>query len=319
MNSQIPSEAPLSFARLFLLIVVVVCLFQISQLVHERARPPFAPPRLTPCGQIRFDRAAGRDPVLLTMAVSPRGDVGLLDSRSGIVQVFGADGTLRASTPSTLPGAGTLLRPQGLTFGDDDELYVADTGNQRIVQFTSRGEIRVMGQPGIFNGQFVLPTALAFQNGNLYVLDTALCRLQLFSTDGSFVARVGERGPLPHQWQRPVGLALDENGNLLVIDTGSVRVTQCDAFLGFLQARQLTAAGGSFPVSRVAVVGNGLSFFLSKVRQELLVFHRNQAVALLTPTSLGTDNAYWTDVCGSADRLYLLDARNARANIFEVF
>ncbi|HNV72427.1 MAG TPA: NHL repeat-containing protein, partial [Candidatus Ozemobacteraceae bacterium] len=255
---------------------------------------------------------------LLSMAVSPQGDIGLLDSSSGRVHVLSATGTLRFSTPAELPGVEPLLKPQGLAFGDDGEIFVADTGNQRVVQFTPRGEVRLLGQAGIFSGQFTLPTALVWSDGYLYVLDSALCRVNLFAPDGTFVASTGGRGTHPGRFRLPTSLAIDETGQLLVIDSLLPGVTRFDSQLTLLQASRLETGTSGFPLSRAAVVGNGLTFYLSKQRQELLVFFENTFIALLQPSSLNLADVFWTDICARENRLYLLDARRARVDLFEL-
>ena len=49
-------------------------------------------------------------------------------------------------------------------------------------------------------------------------------RVQIFTTDGAFLFSFGEFGIAPGQLWTPIGLDLDTDGNVLVVDTGNARV-----------------------------------------------------------------------------------------------
>ena len=68
---------------------------------------------------------------------------------------------------------------------ENGHVYVADTGNKRIVVFDTEGTfITEFGEVGFGDGQFDEPSGLALDSdGNLYVADTWNQRIQVFSPD----------------------------------------------------------------------------------------------------------------------------------------
>ena len=96
------------------------------------------------------------------------------------------------------PGAATLCDPQGVALASSGILYVADTLNNRVLEFdtplTSQSATRVFGQSGAFNGT----------------------KCNAGSATGSAVLCA------------PAGAAVDNAGRLMVADTGNNRVLEFD-------------------------------------------------------------------------------------------
>ena len=326
-----PRRSPaLVFLQALVLMAILTTLFHVSRFLLIRAVPPFPTPKLVWRQTIRFATDRIEAPTLLACAVSPQGKIAMLDSTSGSVQVFAPDGTFLFQTPAELPTAGSLRKPLAVTFGDSEEIFVADTGNQRIVQFAPDGTMRILGRPGVFNGQFVLPTSMAVFDGHLYVLDSGLCRIQQFNSRGVYQARSGGKGKLPGMFLAPTALVGDGQGNLFVIDPRSSTLSRFDFLLQFNGRRRISTprqvahqpasatASGDFSVARAAFAGEGLSFFLSRRTQEILMFFHNTAVGVLAPGPLGLENVIWTDMTGKDNFLYLLDGKNRKVDVFEI-
>lgn len=93
----------------------------------------------------------------------------------GSLNVFGAAGNTvleftGGSVSTTIPG---FVNPTGVAVDAGNNLYVADTGNHQVEEFTSTG---LLQQPAvIFNngGQLVSPKGVVVDsNGNIYVADS---------------------------------------------------------------------------------------------------------------------------------------------------
>jgi DNA-binding beta-propeller fold protein YncE len=143
-----------------------------------------------------------------------------------------------------------LMTPRTLAVGPDGSRVIADSGNHRIVVLDSNGVfVRAFGSLCKLNensgcvdpdgagllaagdGQFNEPWGVAVdQNGHIYVADTWNGRIQVFDSTGAFLRKWGffntTNGELGDAYSLfgPRGLAIDQNGNLLVADTGNKRI-----------------------------------------------------------------------------------------------
>jgi DNA-binding beta-propeller fold protein YncE len=81
------------------------------------------------------------------------------------------------------------------------------------------------GQFGIEDAEFSSPEGIAVdQAGNVYVTDTGNNRIQVFSSNGTFVSEFGEYGLSEQELRYPSGIAVDlSSSNVYVADTGNNR------------------------------------------------------------------------------------------------
>ncbi len=152
------------------------------------------------------------------VAVAADGTSVVVESATGRVRRLDAAGNVIA-TFATSP---SLSSPTGVTVsGDGSEVYVCDTGNSRIVVYSSSGAfLRSIGSPGAAVGQFNRPTAIAENiDGTLVVADTGNNRVQVMYPDGTFLYEVGV-GRL----RAPTGVATAVDGRIYVSDTGNHRI-----------------------------------------------------------------------------------------------
>ncbi|MBI3941556.1 MAG: hypothetical protein HY326_00965, partial [Chloroflexi bacterium] len=138
----------------------------------------------------------------------------------------------------------------------DNTVFVADSGNQRIKRFTSRGELLgQFGSPGFGNGQFQFPMAVVTApDDTIYVADQVTSRIQRFTADGAFLGKWGAQGSGNGQFNQLAGLAVAPNGNVYVADYANNRIqffTATGDFLGKWAANS---------PSSVAVAPNGVVY-----------------------------------------------------------
>jgi DNA-binding beta-propeller fold protein YncE len=69
---------------------------------------------------------------------------------------------------------------------------------------------------------------------NLYLTDSLNHRVQKFTKDGKFLAKWGEEGTGPGQFNMPWGITLDRHGNVYVADWRNDRVQKFDSAGGFI-------------------------------------------------------------------------------------
>ena len=129
------------------------------------------------------------------------------------------DGTWIRDFGSKGSGNGQLLYPESCVYDRESNLWVADTGNNRIVKFDIKGNfIMNVGKAGSGNGEFKEPCEVAVdfykeQGNKLYVLDRGNKRVQVFTSKGQFVKAF----PLK-ELNTPSSMTVDLEGNVWVSD-----------------------------------------------------------------------------------------------------
>jgi len=115
-----------------------------------------------------------------------------------------------------------LQAPRGLAVDSSGNVFVADTGNFRVVKFDASGrETAVIGRKGSGPGEFESPWLPAVDGkGQLYVLDPRRGRVSIFGNDGKYLRKIGEGSG----FYSPAGMAVAKDGAVAVADTGGNRV-----------------------------------------------------------------------------------------------
>jgi len=156
---------------------------------------------------------------------------------------------------------GAVKAPLGIGTDAADNIYVADTGNNRIVKFDSNLDfLGKIGSTGSGNGQFSNPSGVAVDgSGNIYVADSSNNRIQKFDGEGNFLWTVGAYGTGNEQFQHPIGIAVDSSGYVYVADSGNYRIQKIDpsgAYVGQFGSKGTGNSQFSNPTG-VAVDGSG--------------------------------------------------------------
>jgi sugar lactone lactonase YvrE len=111
--------------------------------------------------------------------------------------------------------------PRGLAVTPGGIVYVADSGNHRVLQFSPDG-VQTTVSFGTLSPAVDNPTGVALDgSGNLYVLDTAtnrLVKLPVGKTNGLAIIR----SPVLDQ---PIAVAADALGNLAIVNAGNATIT----------------------------------------------------------------------------------------------
>ena len=127
-----------------------------------------------------------------------------------------------------LPKSGWLPfnNSQGIATTFEGLLYVADTGNHRILKFDANTAcIAKWGRSGTGNGEFNSPSGIAIgPDGSVYVADTGNHRIQRFDSNGNFITKWGSFGSGPGQFNSPSDVAVGSDGSVYVVDTGNHRI-----------------------------------------------------------------------------------------------
>jgi len=206
------------------------------------------------------------------VAVSPDGQwVYVADTWNHRIQKFSASGTpVKAwGTPNYDPvssGPFGLWGPRGIAVDSQGHVLVADTGNKRIIVYSSDGIfISQFGGEGSAAGQFDEPVGLAFDTqGNLYVADTWNQRIQVFvpSADKSSYTPSIQwdlAGWMSQSLDNKPYIAVDRHGHIFATDPDSFRVLEFTSTGEFVHAWGESGTGpeGFGIPSGIAVDGQG--------------------------------------------------------------
>jgi DNA-binding beta-propeller fold protein YncE len=140
-------------------------------------------------------------------------------------------------------GPGELSSPGGLAVDPRGRVFVADTGNHRVVSFDSAGAVgREFGGFGYENTRFDRPTDVWIGGGlHVWVLDRNNARVVKWDVDGRFVGTVVQldSDAIRDALGRidPAGLATDRGGELFLTDRAADRVIVFDPLGAVLEVR----------------------------------------------------------------------------------
>src|SRR5262249_4034573 len=107
---------------------------------------------------------------------------------------------------SPLPDStGQFIEPRGVAVDPNGNIFVADTGNNRIQEFNSSGVfLRMWGSAGFGDGQFAFLQGIAADSsGNVYAADGNTNRIQKFSPTGALITKWGSGGSGDGQFNFP--------------------------------------------------------------------------------------------------------------------
>lgn len=154
-----------------------------------------------------------------------RKEIFVVDKWKHCIHVFSSTGEYLRTLSGRGTGEGKLLSPEGLTIGQNDELIVCDTGNNRIIILDPDKGIQ-MGTIGVVDKktEFNAPTSVIYFDGKIIVADCGNNRIKVFTTKGEKTLEFGSMGKNKAQFRSPEVVTVDPMGFIVVGDSGNRRV-----------------------------------------------------------------------------------------------
>ncbi|HHB90090.1 MAG TPA: hypothetical protein ENK60_02140 [Anaerolineae bacterium] len=219
-----------------------------------------------------------------------------------VLWAFGACGT----------GEGALQHPAGVAVDEDGRVYVADSGNHRVVVLDAQGAfLDAWGEEGEAPGQFIEPVDVAITpDEGIAVLDAARGVVALWE-EGEFQDELGRDLALYH----PRGLDVSPEGMFYIADTGGGRIVQADETGAFLAAFGGPTEGGQ--PTDVILGPDGFLYVPDPVAGVVWVLNPKTGASRTTagPKANTVESPHLAALPDG--RLFLTDPEQARVLIFE--
>ncbi len=206
------------------------------------------------------------------VALDSSGDLFISDTRtervrivltSGTIMTLAGNGTAGYKTDGVAATAAELNSPTGLAMDSSNNLFVADTNNERVREITA-GMISTFagtgmagrGQEGLASADMPLSAPRGVctgSDGSVYIVDTNNSRVLVAPPGGVVTTFAGNGSPgytgdgdlAPFaQLDLPVACALDGLGNLYIADTGNHSIREVMASTGVIATVAGTGACG---------------------------------------------------------------------------
>ena len=149
--------------------------------------------------------------------------------------------------------AALFKQAHSVVFGPDGSLWATDPDDHVVLKFSQDGKLLLtLGKKGVpgddtARDTFNRPNAVAFgPNGDVYVSDGYVnSRIVQFSGDGKFVRIIGgKKGSAPGELQLPHGVAVDQQGRIIVADSDNKRLSVFSKDGAFIKTLAAPSRGG---------------------------------------------------------------------------
>ncbi len=196
-------------------------LFAVLAALLAAAAPEEAAGACIPARRVFSVREAGkvafRQPADLVLAGER---LYVLDDLNGRVAVLDLQGRSIGTIPLPGPEGASWL---GIGFGGADQLFLAASGDGRIVAIDLKGK-QAREFPAGDPGENSSPTGILISRGRCFVADNRAHRVRVFSLDGAKQASWGGLGDNATQFRAPFRIVQDSLDRILVTDSLNSRI-----------------------------------------------------------------------------------------------
>jgi C1A family cysteine protease len=294
-----------------------------SSLVYERTFGTTGVPYLT-------DDDHYNEPA--DVAVDASGNVGIVEGEGGGGRFIklSADGVPQF----TIGQAGVegtdnahFDEARGVAFDADGDIYVADSGNNRVQIFDADGTYQATLGTGGGSGDYEFhgPHGVAVDNdGNVYVADADNHRVQIYDSTLTHVATLGvtgEAGSDNDHLNRPLDVEVDGDGDIYVADSSNHRVQRYHRSTVYRYTLGTTGEPGDGfdhfdEPSGVALDASGNIYIADRTNNRVQVFNRSGAYLTTIGGNWGSEVGRFREPTGiDVDRegnVYIADHHNQR-------
>jgi len=238
------------------------------------------------------------------------------DTAIGRIHIF----DLKKKKYSKIKRAGKvgLLTPIAVAVDSADNIYVTDSAAAKVYAFNRKGRFLFAFNAG------TRPTGIAVDKAaaRLYVVDTGAHEVGVYDLKGRRTGTIGGWGDGKGEFNHPVDIFVDGNGEIYVTDTLNYRIQIFDHDGNYVNkiGRHGDGSGDFGRPKGVAVDPDGHIYVVDAVFDTVQVFDSNGAFLLNFGEIGGSPGKFWLP-CGiyidDDGRIYVADSYNRRVQIFE--
>ena len=154
----------------------------------------------------------------------------IADNNNHRVRVYSNPGYKLLSTwGSEGSGSNQFRYPFLMAAGNNNSLFIVDVLNTRVQVWQQDKPVKSIGGFGVDLGQFYRPKGVCVDKNNLvFVSDSVLGVIQTFNPNGNFSAVLGTEKGEVLKWKTPLGINVDNNQRLYVVEMLPNRVRVYD-------------------------------------------------------------------------------------------
>ncbi|MFA5160612.1 MAG: tetratricopeptide repeat protein [Elusimicrobiales bacterium] len=217
----------------------------------------------------------------LVVSDSDAGKVYIFNSTGGVKAVLGEKAGFFGSSSKE----GCFSKPSGVAVSNNGAIFVADSGNARVQQFTSDGMfINALG-PELQGATLLAPGDVWWTGKDLLILDRKLKKIvEVDPSSGRVVLVWGEQGERASQLADPVSIAYDGRKFVYVLDKADSRVKVFDGNGAWVASFFAAGTGTGALISPEELHFSGNRLYISDSSGKLEAFAMNIITA--PPTDL---------------------------------
>jgi len=256
----------------------------------------------------------------MSVHVDNAGKIFVTDTGNADIHVWDPAG--EDATSFSAEGSKFFFKPIAIASDSTGRLFVTDSQADKVGVFDSKYQLLAYLTPEF---PFKQPSGIAVDETNnlLYVTDTHNHYIAVFKLDTlEYVKTIGKRGKEEGQFNFPSHIALDNNGNLYVVDTMNARVQIFDSEGNFLRAfGQFGDVIGMFARPKgIAVDSEGHIYVVDAAFNNVQIFNQD-GEPLLSFAGFGSDRGQLILPSGmdidKDDYIYVVDQWNQRLMVYE--